>query len=142
MIKISRAWAAVALVMGTTVAFGEIYSIPHEQIDQKKVYWGVPTGFEKPGEIDYDAIVQATPEYKELKKKKIERGTGKYWILMSQASDRTARAIAQVGQDTEYDLIAAQGYLSGLNPPIPAEDITNLIVDQLEDNPAKSVSKK
>lgn len=128
----------VALVFATSLAFAEIYSIPENQIDAKKVYWGAPAGFEKAGEVDYDAVIRATPEYKELKKKKIERGTGKYWILMSQASDRSARAIAQVGQDTEYDLIAAQGYLGSLKPAIPAEDITKLILEQLEEPKTKA----
>jgi hypothetical protein len=95
------------------------------------VYWGVATGFEKPGEVQYDEIIKATPEYKELKKKKIERGTGKYWILMSQASDRAVKAISQVGQETEYDLIAAQGYLGSLKPPIPADDITQLVLETM-----------
>jgi hypothetical protein len=95
------------------------------------VYWGGATGFEKPGEVQYDEIIKATPEYKELKKKKIERGTGKYWILMSQASDRAVKAISQVGQETEYDLIAAQGYLGSLKPPIPADDITQLVLETM-----------
>lgn len=138
----ARITAWVAIAMAASVAFAEIHSIPKEQIDPQKVYWGVATGFEKAGEIDYDKIIKATPEYKELKKEKIQRGTGKYWILMSQASDRTTRAIAQVGQDTEYDLIAAQGYLGSLQPAIAADDITELILKQLEGDVAKEEETK
>ncbi|MCC6696348.1 MAG: hypothetical protein IT365_12020 [Candidatus Hydrogenedentes bacterium] len=140
MSKIVHLMAGVALVAVTSLAFAEVFAIPADQIDPKKVYWGEAAGFEKAGEVDYDSVVKATPEYKELKKKKIERGTGKYWILMSQASDRSARAIAQVGQDTEYDLIAAQGYLGSLKPAIPAEDITKLILKQLEQSLTKGES--
>jgi hypothetical protein len=134
---IARIVAGAAVASIAMIAFAEIYSIPEDQIQSQKVYWGAATGFEKPGEVDYDSVVKATPEYKELKKKKIERGTGKYWILMSQASDRTTRAIAQVGQNTEYDLIVAQGYLASLEPAIPSEDITDLILQELEGNSSK-----
>lgn len=138
----ARITAWVAIGMAASLAFAEMQSIPKDQIDPQKVYWGVATGFEKAGEIDYDKIIKATPEYKELKKSKVERGTGKYWILMSQASDRTTRAIAQVGQDTEYDLIAAHGYLGSLKPPIAADDITDLILKQLDGDVAKEEETK
>ncbi len=125
----SRAIIGLAALIVTSVALAEMYSIPADQLDPQKIYWGTASGFEKPSEVQYDELIKETPEYKELKKKKIERGTGKYWILMSQASDRVVKAISQVGQETEYDLIAAHGYLGGLKPPIPAEDITPLILE-------------
>lgn len=127
----SRAIVGLAALIVTSVALAELYSIPADQLDPQKIYWGSASGFEKPSEVQYDELVKETPEYKELKKKKIERGTGKYWILMSQASDRVVKAISQVGQETEYDLIAAQGYLGGLKPPIPAEDITKQVLETM-----------
>jgi hypothetical protein len=120
-----------ATVLAVTAAAN---SIPADQLDAKQVFWGTASNFEKPGEIDYEEIVKATPEYKEIKRKKLQRGTGEYWILMSQASDRAVRAISEVGQNTEYDLIAAEGYLGSLEPAIEAEDITDLVLDQLEED--------
>ncbi|MCX5770702.1 MAG: hypothetical protein NTZ09_10580 [Candidatus Hydrogenedentes bacterium] len=107
------------------------YSIPVDKIDLQKLYYGNAGGFTKPGNVDYEAIIKATPEYDEVKKKKVEVGTGKYWILLSQASDRAVRAISEVGQETGYDLVAAQGYLGSLEPPIPADDITQLVLAKL-----------
>lgn len=107
------------------------YTIPADKVDPQKVYFGSASSFCKPGNIDYEAVIKATPEYDEVKKKKVEVGTGKYWILLSQASDRAVRAIAEVGQETGYDLIAAQGYLGTLEPPIPADDITQLVLAKL-----------
>ncbi|GMV99468.1 MAG: hypothetical protein AMXMBFR84_06070 [Candidatus Hydrogenedentota bacterium] len=118
----------VALFASTAVAL----AIPKDQLDAKKVYYGQATAFEKPAEIRYDDIVKATPEYKEIKEKKIERGTGKYWLLMSQASDRAVKAIATVGKDSEYDLIAASGYLGKLEPAITATDITELVLEAIK----------
>jgi len=127
-------------MMTATTALAQIYSIPVDQCDSKKVFWGSVSGFEKAGEVDYDSVLRSTPELKQLKRDKIERGTGKYWILMSQASDRSTRAIADVGQGTEYDLIAMQGYLASLSPAIPADDITKLVMDRLEGT-AKALAK-
>ena len=73
------------------------YSIPAQKIEVQKVYFGNASSFTKPGSVDYEAIIKATPEYDEVKKKKVEVGTGKYWILLSQASDRAVRAISEVG---------------------------------------------
>lgn len=128
----TRIMVTVAVLFTATTAVAKIFSIPAEQADSGKVYWGTTSGFEKAGEMNYERILKATPEYKELKKDKVERGTGKYWILMSQASDRTNRAISQVGQESDYDLIAVQGYLGNLQPAIPAADITDLILDELK----------
>lgn len=127
-----RTRAVALLAMAATAAFAQLYSIPVDQMDSKKVFWGAATGFEKAGEVDYEAILKATPEVKQVKREKIERGTGKYWILMSQASDRSTRAIVEVGQNTEYDLIAVRGYLASLTPAIPADDLTKLVLNQLE----------
>jgi hypothetical protein len=123
---------------GATATGASTYSIPVEKVDAQKVYYGTAAGFSKPGNVDYEAVIKATPEYESVKKKKIEPGTGKYWILLSQASDRAARAISIVGVESGYDLIASQGYLGSLQPPIPAEDITQLIVAKVN---TKSDSK-
>jgi len=119
-------------VAGIGAAAAGSFSVPKEQFDPKKVYWGSAGSFEHAGEIDYERVIKSTPEYLEIEKKKIQRGTGKYWILLSQASDRVVRAVSQVGQDTKCDFIAARGYLASIEPPIPAEDVTQVLMDSLE----------
>ena len=121
-----------AVALTAVSAFAAPYSIPPEKQNIKKVYFGTATSFEKPGKVNYESVVKATPEYKEVKKDKIEPGTGKYWILLSQASDRANRAISKVGQESGYDFIAAQAYLGSLEPSIPSEDITPLVLDQVK----------
>ena len=75
--------------------------------------------------------IAAPPEYKEIVKKKIDPGTGKYWIRQGEASNRALRAISNVAAETDYDLIAEQGYLENLDPPIGSQDITELVVSKL-----------
>ena len=132
--------AAMLVAMSATVAFAQLVSIPADQVDSKKVFWGSTAGFEKAGEVDYDSVLKTTPECKQMKKDRIERGTGKYWILLNQATDRATRAITEVGQDTEYDLIAQRGYLASLTPAVAADDVTDLVVSKVE-GAAKIVAK-
>ena len=131
----------LSFIVAISAAFSDPYSVPKEQLDPKKVYWGTSASFERAGEIDYERAIKVTPEYEQISKDKIERGTGKYWILLSQASDRVVRTIARVGQDANCDLIASRGYLASLNPPIPAEDVTQVLLDNLQGK-AKTAKKK
>ncbi len=132
---------ATGIILALSAGYVAAYSIDEKQIDTQKIYWGLPSAFEKPAEVRYQEVIVETPEYKELKDKKIERGTGRYWILISQASDRAVRTIAQVGQESEYDLIAAEGYLGSLEPAIAADDITELVIKTMEQNQKKASNR-
>lgn len=122
----------VCLLGALTSAQASTYSIPGEKVEAQKIYFGSAKGFDKPGTVDYGKLIKATPEYAQIKKKRIQAGTGKYWILLSQASDRVVRAISDVGKATDYDFIAAAGYLDGLETPIAADDVTHLVLDKLK----------
>ncbi len=121
---------ALWMVFGSVVA--ETYSIPPDKVDVKKVYWGSAASFEKPACVDYERVVRATPEYESIRKNKIETGTARYWILMSQASDHAIRLINELGKETDYDFIAASAFMASLDPPIEADDVTELVIKKLE----------
>lgn len=127
--NVVRVSAIIAVIPLVAVA---AQSIPDGQIDKSRILYGSAAEFDYPAEVDMDTAMQATPEYQEIIKKKIENGTGKYWILVSEGSDRVHRAIADVGRATEYDLIAEKGYLGKLDPPVDCEDITAAIIDRIK----------
>lgn len=116
------------------VAAAAAQSIPDAQLDASRIFYGSPTNFDKPAEVDIDAAIQSTPEYQEIVKKKIDSGTGKYWILISEATDRVHRAISDVGKVKEFDLIAHKGYLGALEPPVACADITGQVLEAIEKN--------
>jgi len=126
---------AVMLIAGSAMGATAAFTIPADKVDAQKVYFGAPAGFNKAAEVNYEDVVRATPEFKELKS--VERGTGKYWILLSQASDHATRVIAQLGEEMDFDLITAKDYLGKVNPAIPAVDITEKVIDKMVDKPAK-----
>lgn len=105
------------------------YSIPEKELSIEKIYFGSGTNFGNPAELDYQKIIGETPEYKEIIEKKMEAGTGKYWILLSQASDRVVKSIQSFATANSYDLIASIGYLSSLTTPIPSINITSLVIN-------------
>ncbi|HOJ32733.1 MAG TPA: hypothetical protein PKY35_03575 [Candidatus Hydrogenedentes bacterium] len=114
------------------VPLSEGASVPPEQRDLKKIYWGNPDSFNKPGQVSILDVVRSTPEFKTVEKEKVERGTGRYWILMEQASHRSILAITSFARQSDYDLIARLGYLNGLNPPITADNVTTQVLDHLQ----------
>lgn len=126
------------LFLATTNA-AATYTIAPEQIDDQQIYYGNAQSFEKPAAVDYTAIVKATPEYEEIKKKKIDSGSARYWILMSDASSHAVKAISEVGEESNHDLIVSIGYLGKITPQIPAEDVTEKVLEKLE--PAKKSGK-
>ena len=125
------AWVT-ALIAAIPLVAVAAQSIPDAQIDKSRIFYGSAAEFAAPAEVDMDSALQATPEFQEIVKKKVENGTGKYWILVSEASDRVHRAIADVGRATEYDLIAEKGYLGKLDPPVACEDITAAVIDRIK----------
>lgn len=106
-------------------------SIPEAQIDDQKIYWGSPVSFDTPGEVDLDTVLEATSEYKEIRRENVRRDTARYWILMGSATDRAIRAVATVAEESGYDLVAKKGYLGSLNPSIASDDITKLVIEKL-----------
>ena len=125
-------FAALALgLLASSASAG--YGIPEDQLDAQKVYYGNSEAFETPASVKIEDVLKATPEYDEIKKKKIERGTGKYWILVSQAQERSKQAIAEVGKESDYDLICEDGYLDELEPAIPSVDVTESVLEKLEE---------
>ena len=71
----------VMLLFTGTVCFAA--SIPADELDEKKIYFGNADDFETPAEVDYLAVVKATPEYQKIKADKVESGSAQYFILMS-----------------------------------------------------------
>jgi hypothetical protein len=107
-------------------------SIDDEQLDPKQIFFGDPKAFDSPAAVDIQTIIETTSEYKEIKKEKIKRGTAKYWILLSKATDRAIEAIADVAEDEGYDLIAARDYLKDLEPIVAAKNVTKTVVEKIE----------
>jgi len=121
----------IVLLASVSVCMAESMSVPPEAIDEQKIFWGTASKFEKPGSVDYFALISATEEYKSAQK--AEKNSARYWIHINRANELAVKAIGDVGSETEYDLIVLKGYLEGLDPPITTEDITQLALVKLQE---------
>lgn len=122
---------AITLILGG-IGSAAAHTIPADKVDAQKIFYGSSENFEAPARVNYQKIVKATPEYSSIKKKKIVSGSAKYWILISKASDRAQRLIKEVGEETNFDLVVADGYLETMEPAIEAEDVTELVLEKLQ----------
>lgn len=123
----------MALTVAVTAAFSAVaHTIPADKVDAQKIFFGKAESFDAPARVNYQKVVKATPEYSSIKKKKIVSGSAKYWILISKASERAQRLIKEVGEESSYDLIAADGYLDTMEPAIEADDVTELVLEKLQ----------
>ncbi len=125
---------SVAFLLVAVPFFGAAWakSIDDKQLDPKQIFFGDPKAFDSPAAVDIQTIIETTPEYQEIKRDKIKRGTAKYWILLSKTTDRAIEAIADVAKDEGYDLIAARDYLKDLKPKVAAEDVTKTVVKKIK----------
>ena len=123
------AGAALAVFMGAAAhADNEV-----SEIDPQKVFYGDPGSFEKAAEVDLRKVVQATPEYAEIERRNLDQGTGSYWLQIERASNRSLKAVIDVGQEGEYDLIVEKGHLAEVDAEISVEDITQKVVSHIEE---------
>ena len=123
----SVALALLIVVLVPELAAEDTHSIPAEKVDCGAICWGDASGFAKPAYVDYKALIASTPEYKEMKKKKLSSSDPASWILMSKAADRVASAINEVAKDTGYDLICEKQYWTKMELGVRAPDITRLV---------------
>ena len=120
------------LVLIILLFFGRVVSgesIPENKVEMQHIFFGDSSEFEKPACINYSILIECTPEFKMVKKEKLDNNDSKYWILMTRAQQHVAEAISVVGNTEDYDLICQKGYLSKLG--IEAKDITSIIRKEL-----------
>jgi len=130
--KFRMSLVAVTSLALASISFAEQFSIPEQQVDRQRIFFGKPDGFENPAEVELKEILQNTPAYRELKRSKTKKGTAKYIVLLGQATGQSIRAIVSYSKKTGYDLVAAKGYLGRLNPPIPSEDVTKQVIEMMD----------
>lgn len=124
--------------LNSNISYSDVqfFKINQEQIVLDKIYIGNPEKFSNPAEANRIEIIKSTKEYKEIINEKISKGSGKYWNLLSKASELSIREIKLYSKNNNYDLICESGYLKAideLKDQINPTDITKSIVAKLEE---------
>ena len=132
--------ATVALPLFSAPAYAD-YKANIAAPSSNNIFYGTDATVKEFRVVDYNTLIKSTPEYKEIYNGKIESGTGKYWILMSQATDRIIKAINDYAKGNSIDCIAKRSSVNSFEV-LPEEhqgksrddllnelDITNSIVE-------------
>ena len=97
---------------------------PKKSVDAASVFFGDPAKWEKPAEVDPDAVYAKIDEYKQITDEGLQPGDPKYEILMTKASRKFRHAIRKTAKDGGYDLIAKTGSVKGAGTvPVITQDV-------------------
>lgn len=124
---ISLTCCALTGVMVCATTVEGVHGIPKGKLKSASIYWGKPSAFTKVATVKYDVLIKSTPEYQEIKKKKLKSSDAASWILMSDATDRVRGAIAGVAKGKKYDLVCAKAYWDSLKLNVRSSDITKTV---------------
>lgn len=127
--------AAFQLVISPKVYAGSSQFELNQPFNSQDVFYGTISGpYNSINIIDYQMLIEATPEYNEIKKKKIDLGTGNYWILLSQASDRVIREIREYAETNKLECIVKRvSVVDSTFKEVP-DACKNIPLDQLISN--------
>ncbi len=99
--------------------------------DQDQVLYGSASQCQKPAEVDYAVIQEATPEFKQIEKERIPKGSARYEILAAKMAKRVCRAIRQIARQEGFDCVVVKGSVKNANGRTVA-DATATVVAKLE----------
>ena len=97
------------------------------KINEKKIYYGDPEDFKKPGVIHIKKVFDAIPEAREAKKK--GKDDPEYYILLEKANEKFLAALERVADDKGYDLIGEVGAIKIKGKKVP--NITSIVIEAL-----------
>lgn len=81
-------------------------TVTKEEMPEDRIFYGAyAEKITNPRCFDKAVLLGLTPEWKEIKSKRIDKGTGKYWILLSAANDRVDKQINAYTKDAEIDFL-------------------------------------
>ena len=104
--------------------------------DSEKVLHGSANQCLKAAVVDYKKLRQATPEYKQIKKQGIEKGTAQFEILSQQITTRIRDLLRDYCKSKGYDCVVVKGYVKAEDAS-KATDITDDILEKMEEDLAK-----
>ena len=100
--------------------------------DSEKVLHGSASQCLKAAVVDYKKLREATPEYKQIRKQAIEKGTAQYEILSQQITTRIRDLLRDYCKTKGYDCVVVKGYVKPEDAS-KATDITDEVLEKLEE---------
>ena len=98
------------------------------EVDKTKVYHGSADSFKNPATIDRDKVFAEISSYKKITKEGLTQKSPRYWILLKEANDVFAKALAKVASNEGYDLIAEKGSVKPKGKKKTPPDVTEAAI--------------
>jgi Skp family chaperone for outer membrane proteins len=124
-----------ALVLGVLAWGGATASVTAQAIrvtDSKKVLHGSAHQCLKAAVVDYKKLRQATPEYKQIQREGIEKGSAQHEILCQRITTRIRDLLKEYCKDKGYDCVVIKGYVHK-DDVAKTTDITAALLEKLEE---------
>ena len=96
-----------------------------------KVRHGTSAGYDESihtiGVVDSQIVYKSIPEYKQIKREGIEKGTATYYKLMKKATDRYHATLRKTAKQGGYYVLVEKGGVEGY----PTTNVTELCISNL-----------
>lgn len=130
--RAATAIVGVVVLIGLLLTAVPLAFAEKGDVDVDLIYYGSVAGAEKIACLSYEKVYAATPEYKEIKKRKLTQNDAEYWALMEKVMERFDAAVRKVAADNGYDLIGEVGFIEGMSPKNITSQVIKAVKEQLK----------
>jgi Skp family chaperone for outer membrane proteins len=95
------------------------------------VLFGSARVCQKPAEVDYRALQEATPEFKTIERERLQKGSARYEILMAKMTQRVGVAVKEIARQQGYDCVVVKGSVKNANG-LTVVDATAAVLTKLQ----------
>lgn len=99
---------------------------PALQVDRERYYYGDPSSFTQPGQVEIEKIIRATTAYQEIQRRRLRPDKAEYWILVQQINESVARAFRMAHEKNGYDLIGEIGFITRGGEPVGGDEVPTI----------------
>jgi hypothetical protein len=99
------------------------------RIRARDVYLGRYRSFRKPAVLDCQKVFNSISYYQKVKRDRLNKKSGRYWILMQKANRIFYKALRRLSRERGYDLIGARNsiVINGANPRDVTKNLLQII---------------
>ncbi len=99
--------------------------------DSAQVWSGSSATCSQPATMRFEAVRDATPEWRTIRAEGVKKGSARYSLLISEMNDRIRAACQRAAEEQGRDCVVSAGDIKTENG-LPVRDITDEVVGKLE----------
>lgn len=120
-----------AVVFAALMLSGAAHAQGVELRSAATVWSGNASTCSQPATVRFDAVRDATPEWKTIKSEGVKKGSARYSLLITEMNDRIRAACQKIAEDEAKDCVVNSGDIRNENG-LRVVDVTDAVVRRLE----------